>query len=163
MSAPPPSSPSSPPPATPSASAGSSAGAASVPVAADGSALVLEDVDAVGAGMAASAGQFIAGLLAYGQLASVGTPRALAAGLLPDMDPDVRQAVVDRLLAIGFHAGRLSVRPELHGEELASVREKLRRAGFEAMSGQVSRSLNTVCRTGAVRGWGVDGESARGH
>jgi hypothetical protein len=118
--------------------------------------------DMSGAGMAMSSGQFIAGLLSYGQLAAVGTPRKLAEGLLPDMDADARQEVVDRLLAIGFQAGRLSVRPELHGEELARMRDKLRTAGFHAMGGQVARSLNTVVPV-VRRALPVDGESARGH
>ncbi|MFF4527048.1 hypothetical protein [Streptomyces bluensis] len=114
--------------------------------------------DMSGAVMAASSGDFIAGLLAYGQLASVGSPRALVAGLLPEMDPERRQEVVDRLLAIGFHAGRLSVRPQFHGEDLARVQGLLARAGFQAMAGQVGRSLRTVAPT-KPRGQQVDGES----
>lgn len=122
----------------------------------------VHSADMSGAVMAASSGEFIAGLLAYGQLTAVGTPRKLVEGLLPDMDPETRQEVVDRLLAIGFHAGRLSVRPELHGEELASARDLLAKAGFAAMAGRVSRSVNTVAPT-AGRGLRVDGESAREH
>lgn len=128
---------------------------------ADSGPLSVHEADMGGAGMAASSGQFIAGLLAYGQLASVGTPRRLVEGLLPEMDPSVRQEVVDRLLAIGFQAGRLSVRPQFHGDELASVRDKLAQAGFDAMAGQVGRSLNTVSpRVGRPA---PDSESARGH
>ncbi|MEW2402094.1 hypothetical protein [Streptomyces sp. NPDC046862] len=116
--------------------------------------------DMSGAVMAASSGDFIAGLIAYGQLASVGSPRALVAGLLPEMDPEMRQELIDRLLAIGFHAGRLSVRPQFHGEDLARVQDKLARAGFNAMAGQVGRSLRTVAPTRAGRGE-VDGGSGR--
>lgn len=122
----------------------------------------VHEADMGGASMATSSGQFIAGLLAYGQLESVGTPRRLVEGLLPEMDPVVRQEVTDRLLAIGYQAGRLSVRPQFHGEELAKARDLLAQAGFAAMAGQVTRSLNTVApRSG--RGAAVDGESARGH
>jgi hypothetical protein len=62
--------------------------------------------DAVLVGRAASAGMFLAGLIADGQLATVGSPDKLPADLFPDVDPAVVDAIWKRALAVGLHPGR---------------------------------------------------------
>lgn len=115
--------------------------------------------DAVFTGRAMSSGQFLAGLIADGQLATVGRPDKLPQDLFPEVDPVVVQRVWDRALAVGFHAGRVYAgSARFAEEELRRVRCVFAEAGFEAMAGTVARSRGLVERAAAHPG---DGEIAR--
>lgn len=124
---------------------------------------VLEDVefermraDAVLTGRAMSSGEYLAGLIAAGELESTGRPDRLPADLFVDVDPVVVQRVWERALAVGFVAGRTSVTPRLSGERLQALQEGLTAAGFHAMAGSVGRSRRLVAGVHPA-----DGEIAR--
>ncbi|MFC9891484.1 hypothetical protein [Streptomyces pilosus] len=128
---------------------------------------VLEDgafeamrTDAVLTGRAMSSGEFLAGLLANGQLATVGRPDKLAVDLWPGVDPAVVQAIWDRALAVGLHAGRRSVTPRLYRDEMDRIAGVFAEAGFHAMGGSVLRSRRLVAPEVPHP---VDGEEPRGH
>ena len=113
-------------------------------------------VDGVLAARAMSSAVFLAGLIANGQLETVGRPDKLPADLFPHVDPAVVQAVWDRALAVGLHAGRVSASPRLWRDQMARVQAEFERIGFTAMARSVGRSLRLVAPHPA------DGESARG-
>ena len=116
--------------------------------------------DAVLTGRAMSSGEFLAGLIANGELATVGTPGKLAVDLFPGVDPVVVQAVWDRALAVGLHAGRRSAAPRLYRDELDRIAGVFAEAGFHAMGGSVARSRRLVAPEVPHP---VDGEEPRGH
>jgi hypothetical protein len=117
--------------------------------------------DAVFTGRAMSSGQFLAGLIANGQLATVGSPDKLAADLFPDLDPVVVQAIWDRALAVGLHAGWRYGTPSFHRDELDRIAGVFEEAGFVAMGASVRRSRRLVAPEVGVHP--ADGEGARGH
>lgn len=112
-------------------------------------------VDGVLAGRAMSSAVFLAGLIANGQLETAGRPDKLPADLFPHVDPDVVQAIWDRALAVGLHAGRVSASPRLYRDQLLRVQGELEAVGFEAMARLVGRSRRLVAPHPA------DGETAR--
>jgi hypothetical protein len=112
-------------------------------------------VDAVLCGRAASSGEYLAGLILNGQLETVGRPDRLAQDLFPHVDPAVVQAIWDRALAVGLHAGRRSAAPRFYRDELARVQGVLAEAGYVAMARMVGRSRRLVAPHPA------DGETAR--
>jgi hypothetical protein len=116
--------------------------------------------DAVLCGRAMSSGEFLAGLIANGQLETVGRPKKLARDIWPDEDPALIQAVWDRALAVGFHAGRQSVRPSLHRDEMDRIAGQFEEAAFHAMGGSVLRSRRLVAPEVPHP---VDGEGADEH
>lgn len=129
---------------------------------------VLEDAgfatmrtDAVLTGRAMSSGEFLAGLIANGQLATVGRPDKLAADMWPDLDPAVVQEIFQRGVAVGLHAGRRSASPRLYRDEMDRVAGQLEEAGFHAMGGMVGRSRRLVAPD--VPPHPADGEKERGH
>lgn len=103
-----------------------------------------------------SSALFLAGLLANGQLETVGRPDRLPADLFPHVDPDVVQAIWDRALAVGLHAGRVSAAPRLFRDQMTRVQQQFKAIGYEAMARGVGRSLRLVAPHPA------DGETARG-
>lgn len=111
--------------------------------------------DAVLAGRAMSSAVFLAGLIANGQLETVGRPDRLPQDLFPHVGPDVVQAIWDRALAVGLHAGRVSASPRLHRDQLARVQGQFEAIGYAAMARSVGRSLRLVAPHPA------DGETAR--
>ncbi|MFB8182674.1 hypothetical protein ACFC8N_43125 [Streptomyces sp. NPDC055966] len=117
--------------------------------------------DAVLGGRAMSSGAFLAGLIASAELETVGRPDKLAADLFPDADPATVQAVWDRALAVGFHAGRLSSAPRLFRDQMDRVAGAFEQAGFHAMAGLVRRSRALVAPE--VDGLAADSEIAREH
>ncbi|QLJ06773.1 hypothetical protein HZZ00_37730 (plasmid) [Streptomyces sp. NEAU-sy36] len=117
--------------------------------------------DAVLGGRAVSSGQFLAGLLAEAELATVGRPEKLPADLFPDADPAVVQAVWDRALAVGFHAGRMSAAPRLFRDQMDRVAGLFEVAGWHAMAGMVRRSRALVAPT--RKGLSADSEIEREH
>ncbi|MFF0009547.1 hypothetical protein ACFYQT_39835 [Streptomyces tibetensis] len=128
---------------------------------ASGPAFAVMSTDAVLTGRAMSSGEFLAGLIANGQLETVGRPDKLPQDLEPDVDPVVVQRIWDRALAVGLHAGRRSVSPERYRDEMDRIAGLYERAGFEAMGGTVSRSRRLVAPEPGVHP--ADGEQARGH
>jgi hypothetical protein len=100
--------------------------------------------DAVLVGRAASAGMFLAGLIADGQLATVGSPTKLPADLFPDVDPAVVDAIWKRALAVGLHAGRVSAAPRLHRDQLDRIAGQFAEVGYAAMGRAVARSRALV-------------------
>jgi hypothetical protein len=100
--------------------------------------------DAVLVGRAASAGMFLAGLIADGQLATVGSPTKLPADLFPDVDPAVVDAIWKRALAVGLHAGRVSAAPRLHRDQLDRIAGQFAEVGYVAMGRAVARSRALV-------------------
>jgi hypothetical protein len=100
--------------------------------------------DAVLVGRAASAGMFLAGLIADGQLATVGSPDKLPADLFPDVDPAVVDAIWKRALAVGLHAGRVSAAPRLHRDQLDRIAGQFAEVGYVAMGRAVARSRALV-------------------
>ncbi|MGW8702299.1 hypothetical protein ACWGOK_36160 [Streptomyces eurythermus] len=117
--------------------------------------------DSVAAGRAASSGQFLAGLIAAAQLATVSRPDKLARDIWPDEDPVLVQAVWDRALAVGFHAGRTSSAPRLFRDQMERVEGVFAEVGWHAMAGSVARSRRLVA--GDVPAHPVDGEATQGH
>lgn len=111
--------------------------------------------DAVLCGRAASSGEFLAGLILTGQMETVGRPDRLPADLFPHVDPDVVQAVWDRALAVGLHAGRVSAAPRLYRDQMARVQGEFAAVGWHAMARMVGRSRRLVAPHPA------DGETAR--
>lgn len=111
--------------------------------------------DAMLCGRASSSGEFLAGLILNGQLETVGRPDRLPQDLFPHVDPDVVQAIWDRALAVGLHAGRVSAAPRLYRDQLLRVQAELEAVGFEAMARLVGRSRRLVAPHPA------DGETAR--
>lgn len=109
----------------------------------DGSFEVLR-ADAVLVGRAASAGMFLAGLIADGQLATVGSPTKLPADLFPDVDPAVVDAIWQRALAVGLHAGRVSAAPRLHRDQMDRIAGQFAEVGYVAMGRAVARSRALV-------------------
>lgn len=101
-------------------------------------------VDAVLAGRAASAGMFLAGLIANAQLATVGSPDRLPQDLEPDVDPKVVQRIFQRGVAVGLHAGRRSASPALYRDEMDRLSAALMEAGYRAMGRSVARSRALV-------------------
>ena len=116
--------------------------------------------DAVLGGRAVSSGEFLAGLIANAQLATVARPDKLAQDLFPEVDPVVVQQIWDRALAVGLHAGRRSVRPSLYRDEMDRIAGALADAGFHAMGGSVARSRRLVAPEVPHP---ADGEGAEGH
>jgi hypothetical protein len=100
--------------------------------------------DAVLVGRAASAGMFLAGLIADGQLATVGSPTKLPADLFPDVDPEVVDAIWKRALAVGLHAGRVSAAPRLHRDQMDRIADQFAEVGYVAMGRAVARSRALV-------------------
>lgn len=111
--------------------------------------------DAMLCGRASSSGEFLAGLILNGQLETVGRPDKLPADLFPHVDPDVVQAIWDRALAVGLHAGRVSAAPRLYRDQMLRVQAELEAIGYEAMARLVARSRRLVAPHPA------DGETAR--
>lgn len=103
-----------------------------------------------------SSAVFLAGLIANSQLETVGRPEKLPQDLFPHVDPDVVQAIWDRALAVGLHAGRVSAAPRLYRDQMARTQAALEAIGYEAMARSVGRSLRLVAPHPA------DGEGARG-
>ncbi|MCL8016940.1 hypothetical protein [Streptomyces sp. AS02] len=112
-------------------------------------------VDAVLAGRAMSAGVYLAGLIAHGQLETVARPDRLPEDLFPHVDPEVVRAVWERALAVGLHAGRVSASPRLYRDEMARVQGEFEQIGFAAMARMVGRSRRLVAPHPA------DGETVR--
>lgn len=117
--------------------------------------------DAVFTGRAMSSGQFLAGLIATAQLETVGRPDRLPADQFSEWDPAVVQAVWDRALAVGFHAGRLSAAPRLFRDQMDRVAGAFEEVGFNAMAGSVRRSRNLVAPVS--EGLSADSEIGREH
>lgn len=116
--------------------------------------------DGVLAGRCMSSALFLAGLIANAELETVGRPDRLPQDLFPHVDPDVVQAVWDRALAVGLHAGRVSASARLWRDQMARVQEALAEAGFRAMGRLVGRSRRLVAPEAPHP---ADGESGRGH
>ncbi|RSN55580.1 hypothetical protein DMH12_15285 [Streptomyces sp. WAC 04229] len=117
--------------------------------------------DAVLCGRAMSSGEFLAGLIANAQLETVGRPDKLARDLWPDADPVLIQAVWDRALAVGFHAGRVSAAPRMFRDQLDRLAGVFAKAGFHAMAGSVARSRRLVAPEAPPHP--ADGETEHGH
>ena len=100
--------------------------------------------DAVLTGRAMSSAEFLQGLIADAQLATVGRPDKLAVDLFPDVDPAVVQRIWDRALAVGLHAGRMSAAPRMFRDQMARVEGLFEAAGYNAMAGSVARSRRLV-------------------
>ena len=115
--------------------------------------------DAVLTGRAVSSGQYLAGLLAAGQLETAGTPRKLPADQWPDVDPVVVQEIWDRACVVAWRAAQFAGSAWLHREGLQDLQARLEEAGFSAMAGSVARSRELALRS---RHPG-DGEIARSH
>ena len=111
--------------------------------------------DAMLCGRAASSGEFLAGLILTGQLETVGRPDRLPQDLFPHVDPDVVQAIWDRALAVGLHAGRVSAAPRLYRDQMLRVQGEFAEVGWHAMARMVGRSRRLVAPHPA------DGETAR--
>jgi hypothetical protein len=128
------------------------------PTVVDGSSGVWETArtDAALVGRASSAAVFLTGLLVNSELETVGRPDRLPADLFPGEDPAVVQAIWNRALAVGLHAGRVSAAPRLFRDQMARVQGLFEAAGFAAMARAVSRSRRLVAPHPA------DGEGARG-
>lgn len=111
--------------------------------------------DAMLCGRASSSGEFLAGLILNGQLETVGRPDRLPQDLFPHVDPDIVQAIWDRALAVGLHAGRVSAAPRLFRDQMARVQGQFAAIGYAAMGRMVGRSRRLVAPHPA------DGETVR--
>jgi hypothetical protein len=131
-----------------------------VPSAEENAGFEVMRADAVFTGRAMSSGQFLAGLLANGQLATVGRPDRLPQDLFPGVDPMVVQSIWDRALAVGLHAGRRSASPRLYRDEMDRVAGQYAEIGYVAMGDSVARSRRLVAPEVSHP---ADGEEGRGH
>lgn len=113
--------------------------------------------DGVLAGRAMSSAVFLAGLIANGQLETVGRPDKLPQDLFPGEDPALVQAIWDRALAVGLHAGRRSAAPRFYRDEFDRTQAEFEAVGWAAMGRAVGRSRRLVAPHPA------DGETERGH
>lgn len=127
----------------------------------DSAVVEVVQADAVLCGRAMSSGAFLAGLIADGQLETVGRPDKLPADLFPDEDPAVVQAIWDRALAVGLYAGRLSGAPRLYRDQMDRIAAQFAEAGFHAMGGLVAGSRRLVASEVPVHP--ADDEDGRGH
>lgn len=93
---------------------------------------------------ARSAGEYLAGLIAHAELATVARPDLLPADLFPDDDPEVVRRVWDRALAVGLYAGRVSSSPRLYRDQLAGAEAALEAIGFTAMGRLVGGARRLV-------------------
>ena len=116
-------------------------------------------VDEVLAARARSSAEYLAGLLAAGQLETAGAARKLPADSWPDVDPVVVQEIWDRACATAWQASRVAASPWLYRDRLQGLQEALSEAGFHAMAGQVERSRGVVLRSRHP----ADSEIAREH
>jgi hypothetical protein len=123
---------------------------------ADQAAVDVAYADGVLSGRVMSAGVFLAGLIAKGELETVGRPEKLPADLFPHVDPAVVEAIWQRGLAVGLHAGRVSASPRLYRDQMARVQGQFEEIGYRAMARLVGRSRRLVDPHPA------DGETARG-
>lgn len=103
---------------------------------------------------ATMSGQYLAGLILAGMVATAGAPRKLPRDLYPDLDPVVLQEVFDLGVGAGWHGRRLAERPYHYRDQIERLQGELAKAGFAAMAGMVGRSLAT-----AVAAHPADGES----
>ncbi|MGW2384371.1 hypothetical protein [Streptomyces sp. NPDC001658] len=115
-------------------------------------------MDAVLSGRAMSAAVFLAGLLATAQLETVGRPEKLPQDLFPHVDPEVVEAIWQRGLAVGLHAGRVSASPRLYRDQMLRVQGEFEAVGFAVMGRLVDRSRQVVDPPHPA-----DGEGARAH
>jgi hypothetical protein len=99
--------------------------------------------DAALADRCRSNGEYLSGLLATGMLQTVGTPDRLPQLLFPHIDPTIVTAIWDRALAVGYRAGRLSVRPRFTPDLLHRIHTQLDDAGHTAMGSLAHRSATT--------------------
>src|SRR4051812_12045002 len=100
--------------------------------------------DAVLVGRASPAAVFLRVLLVNSELETVGRPDRLPADLFPDVDPAVVQAIWQRALAVGLHAGRVSAAPRLHRDQLDRIAGQFAEVGYVAMGRAVARSRALV-------------------
>lgn len=116
--------------------------------------------DAVLTGRAMSSAEFLTGLILNGQLETAGRPDKLARDMWLDENPALIQAVWERALAVGFHAGRTSVTPRLYRDQMDRITGQFEEAGYQAMGRSVARARRLVAPELAHP---ADGESGRGH
>jgi len=116
--------------------------------------------DGVLSGRAMSSAVFLAGVLANSELETVGRPDRLPQDLFPHVDPAVVEAIWQRALAVGLHAGRVSASPRLYRDQFARVQGLFAEAGFVAMGRLVGRSRRVVAPESAHP---AGGDVPRGH
>ncbi|MFD7867989.1 hypothetical protein [Streptomyces sp. NPDC059783] len=87
-----------------------------------------------------TSGDYLAGLIAHGMLATVSRPDRLPELLFPDTDPAVVRAVWETALAVGYRAGKEAARPTWTPDALARLRAELDTAGYTAMGRLAARS-----------------------
>ena len=107
---------------------------------------------------------YLAGLIASGQLDTVGSPRKLPQDLWPQADPvlqELVQEVFQRGVAVGFRAGRFFGAPRFYRDKLASLQGRLAEAGYAAMGRAMGPAVTEAYRA-PVR-HPVDGELEREH
>ena len=127
----------------------------------EGAGFVTVRADAVLAGRAMSSGEFLAGVLAAGELDTAGAARKLPADLWPDVDPVVVQEIWDRAVTVAWRAAQFAGSGWLYRDRLQDVQARLTEAGFHAMGGMVARSLGLVAPSELVHP--VEGEMGREH
>lgn len=116
-------------------------------------------VDVVLSVRARSSAEYLAGLLAAGELETAGAARRLPVDEWPGVDPVVVQEIWDRACATAWAASRVAGAPWLYRDRLQGLQKALSEAGFRAMAGLVGRSRELVVRAGHP----ADGEIAREH
>lgn len=127
-----------------------------VPAARDEAVVEVPYADAVLAARAMSAGVYLAGLIAHGQLETVGRPDRLPQDLFPHVPAEVVEAIWQRGLAVGLYAGKVSAAPRLYRDQMDRVQGQFEEIGHEAMARMVGRSRRLVAPHPA------DGETTRG-
>lgn len=100
--------------------------------------------DGLLSGRTMSAAVFLAGVLAAAELETVGRPEKLPQDLFPHVDPMVVEAIWQRALAVGLHAGRVSASPRLYRDQMLRVQGEFEAVGFAAMGRLVDRSRRVV-------------------
>lgn len=100
--------------------------------------------DLVFAGRHVSAGQYLAGLMAAGQLETAGRVDRLPRDLFPDADPVLVAEVWERACAVAWRAAERYFTARQDPAVLAGLRAELEGAGHAAMAGMVGRSLAVV-------------------
>lgn len=101
-------------------------------------------VDAVLAGRARSAGEFLAGVLAAAELDTAGTARKLPADTWPSVDPEVVQEIWNRACVVTWRAAQFAGSGWLYRDRLEAVQAQLEEAAYVVMGSLVGRSRRLV-------------------
>ncbi|MET7713755.1 hypothetical protein [Streptomyces sp. NPDC005407] len=89
-----------------------------------------------------TSGDYLAGLIAAATLETVAHPDKLPTLLWPDAEPWIVDDIWKTALAVGYHAGKMSGRPQWTNEGFHRLRAALKEAGYRGMARHVARTAD---------------------